>query len=183
MTRARRLLTIVSVVGLVFGLSTPGTAQTASLDSEVRAQSERILSPSVGRKAAGSYYLEVLHEGFPPAAALVTMTRDGGFISTDVSDEGAGGLSTIDSPVHGTWKAIGRRTLEATTVYFGFDSDGIPVWIARSKGRFRFDSDFSSGEGELLVERFTFDQDPLDPTEVPADQLQATFTARRITAD
>jgi hypothetical protein len=138
---------------------------------------------SFGIRAAGSYLLEVLHEGFPPAAALVTLTRDGGFLSTDVSDFGAGGLSTIDSPVHGTWKATGPRTLEATTFYFGFDEDGIPIWIARSKGQFEFDAAFRTGSGSLVVERFTFEQDPLDPSEVPADRLAATLTARRISSD
>jgi hypothetical protein len=41
----------------------------------------------------------------------------------------------------------------------------------------------NSGTGTLIVERFQLHQDPLDPTEIPHDQLDATFTARRVTAD
>jgi hypothetical protein len=138
------------------------------------------LSDVIGRRVAGTYLLDVRHEGFPPALALVTLTRDGGFISTDVSDQGAGGLSTIDSPVHGTWKATGLRRLSATTFYFGFDPEGIPKWIGRAHGTFNFDAQFRTGKGTFKIERFQMDQDPLDPSEVPHDVLNATLTARRI---
>jgi hypothetical protein len=136
-----------------------------------------------GEQVAGTYFLKVQHEGFPLALALVTLTRDGGFISNDTSDQGAGGLVTKDGPVQGTWKKIGSRRIKAKTLYFAFDPDGIPLWIARTKGEFEFDRHFNAGTGKLRVERFTTDQDPLDPNEVPHDQLDATFTARRVTAD
>jgi len=114
---------------------------------------------------------------------LVTLTRDGGFIANDTGDHGAGGLTTLDGPVQGTWKQIGVRLIKARTLYFAFDPAGFPIWIARTNGEFQFDDDFASGAGTLTIERFEMDQDPLDPTAIPHDQLNATFTARRVTAD
>lgn len=131
---------------------------------------------------AGTYLLDVRHDGFPPAAALVTLTRDGGFIATDVSDQGAGGLSTIDSPVHGVWRHVDANTLTATTLYFGFDPEGIPKWISRTTGVFHFNRDFTAGRGELTVFRFGMDQDPLDEKSRPQDVLKGKFTARRVMA-
>ena len=136
-----------------------------------------------GEKVAGTYFLKVQHEGFPLALALVTLTRDGAFLSNDTSDRGANGLVTEDGPVHGTWKKIGPRRIKARTLYFAFDPNGIPIWIARTTGEFEFDRHFDTGAGTLTVERFTLAQDPLDPASVPADELEATFTARRVTAD
>lgn len=136
-----------------------------------------------GPAVAGTYFLSVQHEGFPVALALVTLTRDGGFISNDTSDHGAGGLVTRDGPVHGTWKQSGPHRIAVKTLYFAFDANGIPIWIARTTGRFDFDTAFNSGNGTLTVERFRMDQDPLDPTEIPHDQLNATVTARRVTVD
>jgi len=135
-----------------------------------------------GEKVAGTYFLKVSHEGFPTALALVTLTRDGAFLSNDTSDQGALGL-THDGAVHGTWKKIGSRRIKARTLYFAFDDNGIPIWIARTTGEFQFDHQFDSGAGTLTVERFTLDQDPLDSHAIPNDQLKATFTARRVTAD
>jgi hypothetical protein len=136
-----------------------------------------------GEKVAGTYFLNVQHEGFPLALALVTLTRDGGFISNDTSDQGAGGLVTKDGPVQGTWKKSGPRRIKARTLYFAFDPSGIPIWIARTTGEFEFDKHFNGGTGKLTVHRFTLDQDPLNPNTLPADELEADFTARRLTAD
>ena len=148
----------------------------------VAAQSPN-LGSSIGPKVAGTYFLDVRHDGYPPAAALVTITSDGGFFSTDVSDHGAGGLSTTDSPGQGTWKAIDQQTLIATSMYFGFDTSGIPQWIGKAKGQFVFSADYKSGTGALKIERFRLNQDPLDPNEIPHDVLNATVTARRVPVD
>jgi hypothetical protein len=139
-----------------------------------------------GERVAGTYLLKVQHEGFPLALALVTLTRDGAFLSNDTSDQGAGGLVTVDGPVHGTWKKIDARRIKARTLYFAYDPNGLPLWIARTTGEFTFDRHFDSGAGTLTVERFHLDQDPLDPTAIsddPDSPLNATFTARRVTAD
>lgn len=136
-----------------------------------------------GEKVAGTYFLKVQHQDFPLALALVTLTRDGGFISNDTSDQGAGGLVTKDGPVQGTWKKAGPRRIKARTLYFAYDPNGMPIWIARTSGEFEFDRHFNTGTGTLTVHRFTLDQDPLDPNELPADELEATFSARRVTAD
>jgi hypothetical protein len=137
----------------------------------------------LGPKVAGSYLATVQHEGFPVALALITLTRDGAFISNDTSDQGAGGLVNKDGLVQGTWKQIGPRQIAAKTLYFAYQPDGIPEWIARTTGQFEFDATFNSGSGTLTVERFTLDQDPLDPASIPHDQLLATLAARRITVD
>jgi|SRR5689334_6336534 hypothetical protein len=137
----------------------------------------------LGPRVAGTYLLDVQHVGFPLALALVTLTRDGGFISNDTSDHGAGGLVTEDGPVQGTWRQTGPRNIKARTLYFAFDPNGLPKWIARTTGQFEFSVDFNSGTGTLTVERFTLSQDPLDPASIPHDTLDATFTARRVTAD
>ena len=136
-----------------------------------------------GRRIAGTYFLEVQHEGFPLALALVTLTRDGGFIANDTSDMGAGGLVNHDGPVQGTWKRIDRRTVAARTLYFAYDDNGIPKWIARTTGEFIFERGFHRGIGTLKVERFHLNQDPLDDDEEPHDELNATLTARRVTVD
>jgi len=133
-----------------------------------------------GPQVAGTYLATVLHQGFPPALALITLTADGGFISNDTSDQGAGGMVTRDGPVQGTWKRIGPNQIAARTLYFAFDPKGMPIWIARSTGRFAFDNSFNSGNGTLTVERFKMDQDPFDPRQAPSDSLNATITARRI---
>jgi hypothetical protein len=134
----------------------------------------------MGPQVAGTYLATVLHQGFPPALALITLTADGSFISNDTSDHGAGGMVTRDGPVHGTWKRIGPNQVAARTLYFAFDPNGMPIWIARTTGRFNFDNGFNSGNGTLTVERFKMNQDPLDPRQVPSDSLNATMTARRI---
>ena len=175
-TLGRRGLLRWGVFASVAGLLWPRRLDAASASSPSAGG-----QPALGPLVAGTYLLAVQHEGFPLALALVTLTRDGGFISNDTSDHGAGGLVTQDGPVQGTWKQIGPRQIAARTLYFAFDPNGIPMWIARTTGRFEFDSGFDSGNGSLLVERFAMDQDPLDPDAVPHDQLNATFTARRVT--
>ncbi len=135
----------------------------------------------LGERIAGTYFLEVQHTGFPLAHGLVTLTRDGGFLSNDTSDHGANGLVTRDGPVHGTWKQVGPRQVRARTLYFAYDPKGIPKWIARTTGEFDFDRGFDSGTGTLRVERFRMDQDPLSPDAKPVDTLDATFKARRLT--
>ena len=137
----------------------------------------------LGARVAGTYLARVQHQGFPVALALITLTRDGAFISNDTSDQGAGGLVTKDGPVQGAWKQSGPREIEAKTLYFAYDPDGIPLWIARTTGEFKFDRTFNTGAGTLTVARFHMDQDPLDPAAIPADQLHATMSARRITVD
>jgi hypothetical protein len=132
---------------------------------------------------AGTYLASVQHEGFPLALALITLTRDGAFISNDTSDQGAGGLVTRDGPVQGAWKQIGPREIAVKTLYFAYDPDGIPKWIARTTGTCKFDRHFRSGTGTLTIERFEPDKDPLDPDETPHDSLNATLTGRRITVD
>src|SRR4029453_11535891 len=48
----------------------------------------------LGARVAGTYLARVQHQGFPVALALITLTRDGAFISNETSDQGAGGLVT-----------------------------------------------------------------------------------------
>ena len=161
-------------------------AAWSSLAALVWPRSSQAAAPAgegLGARVAGSYLATVQHEGFPVALAVITLTRDGAFISNDTSDQGAGGLVTKDGAVQGAWKQIGPRQIAAKTLYFAFDADGIPLWIARTTGQFDFDQSFISGTGALTVERFHLDQDPLDPAAVPAEQLNATLTARRITVD
>ena len=167
---------VTSLAGLVWSRAAWADSKSSNSDSE-----------GLGTKVAGTYLLTVLHEGFPPALALVTLTRDGGFLANDTSDQGALGL-THDGLVQGSWKKIGPRRIKARTLYFAFEpgGSGIPQWIARSTGEFEFDKTFTSGSGALTVERFDLSQDPLDPNEVPSDPagpLQATLTARRVTVD
>jgi hypothetical protein len=159
--------------GSLAALVWPRSAQAKSHDED----------DDFGPRVAGSYLASVQHEGFPVALALITLTRDGGFLSNDTSDQGANGLVTKDGPVQGAWKQIGKRRIAARTLYFAYDQDGIPIWIARTTGKFEFDRTFDTGRGTLTVERFRLDQDPLDPAETPNDKLEATLTARRITVD
>jgi|GEM_PF-3757150 len=133
-----------------------------------------------GPRVAGSYLLYVSHVGFPTIPALVNLTRDGGFISSDASDFGAAN-TTLNTPVYGAWKKKGTRKIAARTLYIAFNKDGVPVALTRSTGDFTFTKDFKSGSGQLLIEQFNIDQDPLDPTQQPFATLTATFTAKRIT--
>jgi hypothetical protein len=137
----------------------------------------------LGARIAGSYLAKVHHDAFPLALAVITLTSDGGFISNDTSDQGAGGLVPKDGAVQGVWKKVGPRTIAAKTIYFAFSPDGIPQWIARTTGQFEFDRKFDSGTGDLTIALFPLDQDPLDPSATPVQQLHATMTARRITVD
>jgi hypothetical protein len=144
----------------------------------------------LGPRVAGSYLASVQHEGFPIALALITLTRDGAFISNDTSDQGALGLPK-DGAVQGAWKQTGPRQIAAKTLYFSYGPDGLPIWIARTTGHFEFDPTFNTGAGTLTVDSFhltenpldPLDKDPLDPTAIPDATLNATLTARRITVD
>jgi hypothetical protein len=171
-TEGRRRLLQWAALSSVVGVLLPRSSQAASSSGD-----------GLGPRVAGSYLATVQHDGFPVALALITLTRDGAFISNDTSDQGAGGLVTKDGAVHGTWKQIGPRRIAAKTLYFAFQADSIPQWIARTTGEFEFDKDFNTGNGSLTIERFALDQDPLDPASVPNDALNATLTARRITVD
>lgn len=176
-SESRRRLLHWAAVSSVVGLMWPRSSQAASPAGE-----------GLGPRVAGSYLASVQHEGFDVALALITLTRDGGFISNDTSDQGVGGLVTKDGPVQGTWKQVGPRRIAAKTLYFAFDPDGIPIWIARTTGEFQFDEAFNTGSGALTVARFhlvagQLDKDPLDPAATPDEELQATMTARRITVD
>ena len=75
MTQTRFGLALLA--GLLLTPATFANEAQASPANEVATSDAKVSSASSGRRIAGSYYLEVLHEGFPPAAALVTLTRDG----------------------------------------------------------------------------------------------------------
>ena len=167
----RRLLhwaALSSVVALVW----PRASQAAAHGGE-----------GLGARIAGSYLGRVQHDAFPLALAVITLTSDGTFISNDTSDQGAGGLVPKDGAVQGVWKQVGPRRIAAKTLYFAFDPNGIPQWIARTTGQFEFDRSFNTGTGDLTIDLFHLDQDPLDPSATPVQQLHATMTARRITVD
>lgn len=136
--------------------------------------------PLFGQRVAGSYLLYVSHVGFPTIPALVNITRDGGFISSDASDFGAAS-TPVNSPVYGTWKRTGTYTIAARTLYIAFDKKGRPIGLTRTTGDFTFTPDFKSGSGKMLIELFHIDQDPLDPSQQPFSNLSASFIAKRIT--
>ena|SRR6266571_4575427 len=184
-TLGRRGLLRWGVFASVAGLLWPRRLEAASSSSPAAGG-----QPAFGPLVAGTYLLAVQHDGFPVLAlALVTLTRDGGFIANDTSDQGGFPGTTKDGPVQGSWSQVGPRQIAARTLYFAFDPNGIPKWIARTTGQFEFDPNFNSGSGSLLVERFAIGEDggvaegadPLDPDAVPHDSLNATFTARRVT--
>jgi hypothetical protein len=169
---SRRRLLHWAALSSVAALVWPRSSQAAANGGE-----------GLGARIAGSYLGTVQHDAFPLALAVITLTRDGAFISNDTSDQGAGGLVPKDGAVQGVWKQVGPRRIAAKTLYFGFDPNGIPQWIARTTGQFQFDRAFNSGTGDLTIALFHLDQDPLDPSAIPAEQLHATMTARRITVD
>jgi hypothetical protein len=85
----------------------------------------------------------------------------------------------------GAWTRSGKRQIIITTLNFKFDADtGNFTGFGRSSFTVDFQPGFNEITGEVLVEIFGPDQNPLDPNATPINTFGPnTFTGQRITAD
>lgn len=85
----------------------------------------------------------------------------------------------------GAWTRSGKRQTIIKTLNFTFDSDtGISTGFGRSSFTVEFQPGFNEITGEVFVEIFGPDQNPLDPDATPINTFGPnTFTGQRITAD
>ena len=79
------------------------------------------------------------------------------------------GIATL-SEFMGTWRRSGARELRGLGLAFGYDAEGVVIWIARTDWTATFAEDFSTGQFHGATWKlYTPDQDPLDPAAVPQD--------------
>ena len=130
------------------------------------------------KKASGSFLL-IQSDGF---RQLLTLTTRGTAFSQN------SGQRSFPEPFgdqQGTWKRTGNREIRIVTLDFTLDpqTDGFTGY-GRSTFTASFSQDFKEITGEVFVEIFTSEQNPLDPNEVPVNTFgPVTFEGNRITAD
>ena len=130
------------------------------------------------KKAVGSYLLRQ-SDGFQQ---ILTLTTRGTALS-----QNSGQMEVPDTfgDQQGAWKHTGKREITIKTLDFTYELDtGAFTGYGRSTFTGTFDKDFDEFTGEVFVEIFSPDQDPLDPNEVPINTFgPVTFEGKRITAD
>jgi hypothetical protein len=128
-------------------------------------------------KVAGTYLLNQ-SDGFHQ---ILTITASGEALSQNSGQ-------MIPPPFgdqQGTWKRIDDRQVIIKTLDFIFAPDtGVFTGFGRSSFTVEFQPGFNEINGEVLVEIFGPDQNPLDPDATPINTFGPnTFTGQRITAD
>lgn len=130
------------------------------------------------KKAVGSYLLRQ-SDGFQQ---ILTLTTRGTALS-----QNSGQMEGPDTfgDQQGAWKHTGKREITIKTLDFTYEPNtGAFSGYGRSTFTGTFSKDFDEITGEVFVEIFSSDQDPLDPDEVPIDTFgPVTFEGKRITAD
>jgi hypothetical protein len=128
-------------------------------------------------KVAGTYLLNQ-SDGF---LQILTITASG----TAFSQNSGQMTPPPFGDQQGAWKRIGNRQVIIKTLDFTFDSDtGVFTGFGRSSFTVEFQPGFNEITGEVLVEIFGPDQNPLDPDATPINTFGPnTFTGQRITAD
>ena len=130
------------------------------------------------KKAPGSYLL-IQSDGFQQLLTLTT--RGTAFSQNSGQREG----SDPFSDQQGAWKHTGKREITIKTLDFTLGPDtGAFTGYGRSTFIVTFNNDFDELTGEVFVEIFSSEQDPLDPNAVPLNTFgPVTFEGKRITAD
>ena len=127
-----------------------------------------------------------------PILALVTQNADGTLlaVSPELHGNGAPGYFGLRTPMHGSWKRTGPRSIAFCGVYLATDANGMPGVpalgggaILKLSGTSEFDRDFQSLAGGGTVSIYLADQDPLDPDETPVLRFGLTHAYRRINAE
>jgi len=136
-------------------------------------------TPVGNEEATGSYLLRQ-SDGFQQLLTLTT----GGTVFSQNSDQ----RTTASDPFgdqQGAWKSTGEREITIKTLNFTYDFDtGAFTGYGRSTFTGKFDKDFNEFIGQVFVEIFGPDQDPLNPDAEPITTFGPfTFEGRRITAD
>ena len=126
----------------------------------------------------GSYLLRQ-SDGFQQLLTLTT----GGTVFSQNSDQ-----RTLPNPFgnqQGAWERTGERKIIIKTLDFIYDFDtGTFTGYGRSTFTGSFDNQFNELTGNVLVEIFGLEQDPLDPDEEPTNMFgPITFEGTRITVD
>ena len=128
-------------------------------------------------KASGTYLL-TLSDGF---LQILTITAKG----TAISQNSGQMIPPPFGVQQGAWERFGNRQVIVKTLNFTFDSDtGAFTGFGRSSFTVEFQPGFNEITGEILVEIFGPDQNPLDPDATPINAFGPnTFTGQRITTD
>ena len=128
-------------------------------------------------KVAGTYLL-TQSDGF---LQILTITASG----TAFSQNSGQMTPPPFGDQQGAWKRFGDRQVIIKTLDFTFDSDtGVFTGFGRSSFTVEFQPGFNEITGEVLVEIFGPDQNPLDPDATPINTFGPnTFTGQRVTTD
>jgi hypothetical protein len=127
-----------------------------------------------------------------PILALVTQNADGTLlaVSPELHGNGAPGYFGLRTPMHGSWKRTGPRSIAFCGVYLATDANGVPGVPALGGGAFlmlngtsELARDFQSLTGGGTVRVYRADQDPLDPDEPPVASFELIHEYRRVNAE
>jgi len=135
-------------------------------------------TPENNQQAVGSFLIRQ-SDGF---LQLLTLA-DGGVAFSQNSDQ-----RTLPAPFgdqQGAWKSTAEQDIKVTTLDFVYDfDDGTFTGYGLSTFTGSFDNQFNELTGNVLVEIFGLEQDPLDPDEEPTNTFgPITFDGTRITVD
>ena len=148
-----------------------------------------------GLKIAGAWigeYVAYLPDPTPPILVLVTQNADGTLlaVSPELHGNGAPGVFGLRTPMQGSWKRTGPRSIAYTGVYLATDANGMPGVsalgggaILKLSGTSEFTKDFQSLTGGGTLNVYQADQDPLDPNEAPVVSFPMTYEYRRINVE
>ena len=133
------------------------------------------------KKVPGVYFVEfdvsALIQGLPAGTQIIlpsvyTIHDDGSVHGVDGTDGGLGPLPgfLIQTPTQGVWKAVGKRSIRLTSLYFGFlrpeDAGavhGMLAAVSRLTANVYFDRDFNGGTGLACLEDISVPPTGYDP--------------------
>jgi hypothetical protein len=156
--------------------SIPGTYAVNRLGVEQAANNIR-------QHVAGTYIGTATAEGIGvPIADILTFNDDGTFKGTASDDYGFGDIAAngFNSPEQGTWRQVGPRSIETSSLSYGYNANGVLENIYRTDSTAEFTADFNTLNGSFAVNVFLPDQNPL--VDNPVASIPGTYSVARLKA-
>lgn len=146
------LVTTLAVLGLGLWISSPQPAEAQ------QGQGNGL------QRFAGTLWIVYDVPGLGPLPGITIAHSDGTLLGVDGSDEGFGGLASVNSAFMGVYEATGPFQTAGKTVYISFEA-GFPIAAFVTTSVSDYNEDFSGGTGVLEQRRYdlTLGEDPLDP--------------------
>jgi hypothetical protein len=142
------------------------TAATTATPAEMGLKAHR---NGPAKTIVGAWFSTVTPTVIPPFVSLGTFTADGGLVNTSSLSLG----TPLESPGHGRWVRIGRRTYDVTFFTISADAAGNHILTSKVRAKLTLSADGNEFNGAFQVDVF-------DPNGELLGSDTGTIRSRRI---